>query len=183
MEREQVVLLLLKAAGGRLDGRVRFQKTAYLLDRLGLESGFRYEYGNFGPFSRELNNAVEDAKAFGLLKEEIGRRKVDGAHFSIFKLTTDHLELPSKMGDLTKVMLESYLQTFAETHITVLELAALANWLSEEEERSDWKETLRCRKGPKVEGGKLGRALDLLRELGLRPATANVRDQAQPHAP
>jgi len=43
------------------------QKTIYLLDQLGLNSGFEYQYYHYGPYSRELDNAVLDAMAFRLV--------------------------------------------------------------------------------------------------------------------
>ena len=174
MEREEIVAVLLKAAGGRMVGRVRLQKVAYLLDRLGLNSGFQYNYHHYGPFSRDLDNAVADAEAFGLVEEKFGRRQVDGARYSIFELTDDASRLPSKTGRLNETVLKRYLQTFVEADVTVLELAATANWLVEEEKRTDWQEALRRRKGPKVEGGRLDRALALLRKVGLPPETADA---------
>ena len=174
MERERIVAALLQAAGGELVGRVRLQKAVYLLDRLGLESGFHYDYHHYGPFSQDLDNAVADAEAFGLVEEGFGRRQIDGARYSIFTLAVDNLELPARMGRLDEAALKRHLQTFAETNVTVLELAATANWLVEEEERSDWEEALRRRKGPKVEGGRLDRALTLLQDVGLPPATADA---------
>ena len=174
MEREEVVAVLLGAAGGRMTGRVRLQKIAYLLDRLGLNSGFRYNYRAYGPFSHDLDNAVADAEAFGLVEETFGRREVDGARYSIFKLTDNASRLPQKTGPLDETVLERYLQTFVETPITVLELAAAANWLVVEEGEEDWREALRRRKGPKAEGGRLDRAEALLREVGLPPAAAGA---------
>ena len=95
MEREEIVAVLLRAAGGQLVGRVRLQKVAYLLDRLGLNSGFQYNYGNYGPFSHDLDNAVADAEAFGLVEETFHRRQIDGARYSIFELTDDASGSPS----------------------------------------------------------------------------------------
>ena len=43
-EREDIVAAILSAAGGRMIGRVRLQKTAYLLERLGLGSKFGFDY-------------------------------------------------------------------------------------------------------------------------------------------
>jgi len=40
---------LLKAADGELVGKVRLQKTVYLLDQIGMGSGFTYEYHHYGP--------------------------------------------------------------------------------------------------------------------------------------
>ena len=174
MEREKIVAVLLKAAGGQLVGRVRLQKAVYLLDQLGLESGFHYDYHHYGPFSRDLDNAVADAEAFGIVQEKFGHRGVDGARYSIFELIADDFEVPERVGQLNEATLESYLQTFVETNVTVLELAATANWLAAKEERDDWQEALRRRKGPKVESGRFDRAMDILREVGLPPADMKV---------
>ena len=173
MEREEIVAALLRAAGGRLVGRVRLQKVAYLLDRLGLNSGFQYNYGNYGPFSHDLDNAVADAEAFGLVEETFDRRQIDGARYSIFKLTDDASRSPFNAGQLNETVLECYLKTLVEADVTVLELAATANWLVEEE-LIDWRDELRRRKGPKAAGGRLDRAEALLREVGLPPATADA---------
>ncbi len=174
MEREEIVAVLLRAAGGQLVGRVRLQKVAYLLDRLGLNSGFQYNYGNYGPFSHDLDNAVADAEAFGLVEETFHRRQIDGARYSIFELTDDASGSPSNTGQLNETVLECYLKTFVEADVTVLELAATANWLVEEEGRDDWQEALRRRKGPKVKGGRLDRAEALLRKVGLPLTTADA---------
>ena len=60
-EREDIVAAIVAAAGGRLTSRVRLQKVVYLLDRLGLHSGFDFDYYNYGPYSRDLDNATVDA--------------------------------------------------------------------------------------------------------------------------
>lgn len=175
MQRETVVATLLKAAGGELVGRVRLQKVTYLLDQLGLKSGFHYDYHHYGPFSRDLDNAVADAEAFGLVEEQFAHRQVDGARYSVFRLKHDSEALPRRIGQLDQATLERLLQTFAAANVTVLELAATANWLSEEEGRADWREELRRRKGSKADGGRLEAALDLLRQVGLPPSTTRAR--------
>jgi uncharacterized protein YwgA len=38
-------------------GRTIFQKIAYVATREGLPTGFHYERGSFGPFSKDLKNA------------------------------------------------------------------------------------------------------------------------------
>ena len=174
MEREMIVVALLKAAGGRLASRVRLQKTVYLLDRLGLESGFDYDYHHYGPFSRDIDNAVADAEAFEFVDEKFGRREVDGARYSIFELIDEGDELPEMIGRLNGVELERFLNIFKGANVTVLELAATANWLVVEEKQEDWQEALRRRKGRKVNGDRLEQALDLLRDIGLPPGTADA---------
>ena len=118
---------------------------------------------------------MADAKAFGLVIEEFERRQVDGARYSIFRLAGDVSGPPVKIGQLDEEMLAGHLQTFANTNVTVLEVAATANWLVEQEKAG------RLAGGAavvardlKVEGGRLDRALALLRELGLPPATTGA---------
>lgn len=47
MEHEDIVAAVVVAAGGELTGRVRLQKTVYLLEQLGLSSGFPFEYNYY----------------------------------------------------------------------------------------------------------------------------------------
>ncbi len=174
-EREAVVAGVVAAAGGRLIGRVRLQKAIYLLDQLGLQSGFTYEYHHFGPFSREVDIATLDAQEFLGLKEEFARRESDGARYSIFNFNGPVGE--DAYGTLGRERASSLLATFEGTNVTVLELAATIDWLWRFERSNDWRSELVKRKGQKVENGKLDRALDLLSSLGLSPqepiATAN----------
>ena len=173
MERETIIVALLKAAGGEMKGRVRLHKVAYLLDRLGMDTGFRFDYRHYGPFSRELDNAVEDAEASGFVEEQFHRRQIDGACYSIFKLGDNASECPAKIDKLDTTEFQRHLRTFVEAHVTVLELAATAHWLAQEEQRDDWREMLQRRKGPKVAGGRLDQALALLDDVGLPPAAGN----------
>lgn len=168
MEREDVVAAILAAAGGELVGRVRLQKTAYLLDQLGLDSGFTYEYHHYGPYSRDLDNAVADAKAFDVATEEIRHRRTDRAMYSVFRLTGDAKD--EAYGRLDRVEAARLVRLFAETNVTVLELAATVHWLWRYEGRDDWRHEITKRKGVKVQGGRLEKALELLKQLGLAPS-------------
>lgn len=51
-------------------GRTIFQKLAYVATRQGLPTGFVYQKGSFGPFSRELKNAESKLVNNNLLQEE-----------------------------------------------------------------------------------------------------------------
>jgi O-acetyl-ADP-ribose deacetylase (regulator of RNase III)/uncharacterized protein YwgA len=51
-------------------GRVIFQKIAYLATQKGLPTGFKYREGSFGPFSRDLKNALIQLINNNLLQEE-----------------------------------------------------------------------------------------------------------------
>lgn len=162
-EPEDFVADILGAVGGRLVSRIRLQKIAYLLDQLGAESGFDYSYHHYGPYSRDLDSAILDAEAFGLVKEDYGYRKSDGARYSVFVQGTEGKEFSClKDNDLRNIA-----KRLAAESVTVLELAATAHWLAEFEKVDDWKAEIRRRKGSKTENGRLEEATKLLAEVGL----------------
>jgi uncharacterized protein YwgA len=166
-EREHAITAILDAGGGELTGRVRLQKTFYLLDQLGLDSGFDYEYHHYGPYSFDVENATADAKALGLVEEKLGRRQSDGATYSIFSLK----EPPQSpgYGRLGRERAADLVHRFARTNITVLELAATVDWLWRAEKSPDWRSEVTRRKTLKVQNGRLDRAVELLSEIGLPP--------------
>lgn len=173
--REDIVTAIVAAApGGELIGRVRLQKTAYLLERLGLGADLPFEYHHYGPYSRELDNATEDAKAFGLLEEQRMPRSSDGALYSAFFLKEGAEIQPNMYGHLGRDRVAQLVADFARTNVTVLELAATVDWIVRREHVDDWKNEITKRKGQKVLGGRLERAVDLLRNLGLAPTTGNI---------
>lgn len=168
--REEIVAALVAAAPEKqLVGRVRLQKTAYLLEQLGFKRGLPFEYHHYGPYSRELDNAVGDAEAFGLVREEFGHRKSDGAMFSIFKLQEGQSAKEEVYGDLGPEKASELVGCFARTNVTVLELAATVHWLWQYEKVADWRAEITKRKGQKVQGGRLDKAVELLRSLDLAP--------------
>jgi uncharacterized protein YwgA len=171
IEREHVVAAVIAAAGGELIGRVRLQKAVYLMDRLGLDSGFSYDYHHYGPFSRDLDNATVDATAFDLVEEKIERRQSDGAAYSVFKLK-GHSK-PEAYRKLGKEKAEELARLFAATNVTVLELAATIDWLWRSEKFKDWRSEITKRKGIKVQSGRLEQAIALLAKMGL-PAPESV---------
>lgn len=169
-EREDVVAAVVSAAGSRLTGRVRLQKAVYLLDRLGLNSDFTYEYYHYGPYSRDLDNATADAKAFGLIEEAFEHRVSDGAMYSVFHSKGE--SKPDALGTLNPERAKELVGLFARTNVTVLELAATIDWLWRKEACSDWQREITRRKGVKVQGGRLEKAVALLTEIGLAPPQA-----------
>jgi uncharacterized protein YwgA len=167
--REDIVAAVVAASGGELTSRIRLQKTVYLLERLGLNSGFDYDYHHYGPYSRDLDNAAADAKAFDLIDESYAHRHSDGARYSIFKLKTGLQPKAQAYGSLGEERASAIARKFAHTNVTVLELAATIDWLSQVEKVSDWRSELKKRKAAKTEHGRLDRAVELLRELDLSP--------------
>lgn len=167
-ERENVVAAVIAAAGGTLISRVRLQKSVYLLNRLGFNSDFKFEYHHYGPYSRDLDLATSDAVALGVISETFQHRDGDGARYSVFDLRQ---ETPSEdaFGDLGQQRAIELAKRFAATNITVLELAATIDWLCNTEGCEDWRSEVSKRKPLKVGGDRLGRAVTLLRELNLTP--------------
>ena len=165
--KEQFVAdIIALAPDQKLVSRVRLQKIAYLLEQMGCDLGFEYSYHHYGPFSHDLDRAILDAKAFGLVKEVIANRKSDGASYSIFELTGGN----GSSASSTINSFKNQIQRFSKSNITVLELAATANWLAEYEKVDDWQKEIIKRKGLKTRNKRLANALDFLRELHLPPA-------------
>ena len=145
---------------------MRLQKTVYLLDQLGLGSKFEYEYWHYGPYSRDLDNATADAKAFDLIREEFDHRQSDGGMYSVFSLRADRKTRPT--GRLVATS-ERAGPDFRPDQLTVLELAATVDWLWRHEGKADWQREITRRKPLKVQGGRLERAIDLLHAVDLPP--------------
>ena len=75
---------IIRDAGGKVVGKTRLQKMAYLLEMSGLGCGFSFEYRHYGPFSEELANAVVIAQIADLITEE-EHTAWWGGSYSIFK--------------------------------------------------------------------------------------------------
>jgi uncharacterized protein len=160
---------LVVAAGGELVGKIRLQKVVYLLDQMGLDSGFSYEYHHYGPYSADLAEQVEDDVIFNRLEAEQRRRMSDGVPYVAYKASGAGQGCPID-ANLDADRIRSALDEMHRQTATVLELAATAHWLAEVERRQDWKDELVRRKGSKTQNGRVERALELLQTLGLPPA-------------
>ncbi|MGB8259536.1 MAG: hypothetical protein WCE75_04265 [Terracidiphilus sp.] len=127
---------IIRDAGGRVVGRTRLQKMAYLLEICGLGSGFSFEYRHYGPFSEELANAIVSAQITDLITEE-ERTALWGGSYSIFKATSE-----SGNPDVNAAR-KRILELGKEANPISLELAATAAFLAIEGERDPWEETKR----------------------------------------
>lgn len=161
------VSTLVRAAGGRIVGKVRLQKMVYLIDQLGCPTGFPFEYHHYGPYSAELAEAVEDAEIFGEIASHPERR-ADGVPYVVYEAGETRerdVDSPLEAADI-----RSALQLMQSCSATVLELAATIHWLSFYEGIADWSRELIRRKGVKTEGGRTEQAIKLLRQLEIAPA-------------
>jgi uncharacterized protein len=160
---------LILAAGGELVGKIRLQKIVYLLDQMGLESGFSYEYHHYGPYSEDLAEQVEDDVIFGYLDSEQRRRQSDGVPYVVYRSRS------AGQGEaldrhLARERVERAVGEMQRRSATVLELAATMHWLAVMEGLPDWRQELIRRKGAKTQSGRDQQALELLCALGLPPA-------------
>lgn len=165
---------LIIASGGELVGKIRLQKVVYLLDQIGLNSGFSYEYHHYGPYSANLAEQVEDDIVFGHLHANQRRRQSDGVPYVVYSAASREQEEAMDVH-LSSARIRSALAEMQERSATVLELAATIHWLAVVEELPDWRDELVRRKGAKARDGRDRQALELLSALGLPPATYSAQ--------
>jgi uncharacterized protein YwgA len=140
---------LVSDAGGRLVGRTRLQKIAYLLEVTGLGDGFSFHYRHYGPYSEELTRAVRSADLLGLISEEEHSASWGGS-YSVF---TSHTQSSRQSSKARKQLIAALI----DADSVALELAATAVLLHGEGLQSAWAETAR-RKPEKADGDRLDKA-------------------------
>lgn len=155
---------IVRDAGGRVVGRTKLQKIAYLLELCGLGEGFKFEYRHYGPYSEDLTEAIQLADAFGLVKED--QRRADwGGMYSVYSLATPSIQATGPRAEFAKAA--------AEIGAIELELAATAAYLKTVEHYPDpWEETKR-RKPEKATDARLKsakEAYDQLQKISVRRA-------------
>ena len=158
VEEARLVAAIVRDAGGRVVGRTRLQKMAFILEASGLGSGFPFIYKHYGPYSEELSNASRTAAILGILRETESPASWGGS-FSTFEV--------SMPPDLT--VPESRRRMVHETvnaDAIELELAATALYLSSARlgGSNAWSETAR-RKPEKAANGRLDRARTLYEKI------------------
>jgi uncharacterized protein len=125
---------IVRDAGGRIVGRTRLQKIAYLFELAGVGEGFSFTYRNFGPYSDELTEAMQNASLLGLLDEEEKPSSWDG-YYSVFTTTSG-----KSKADASKVRAKIAEQVI-EADAVELELAATAAYLATKNFEDPWSET------------------------------------------
>ena len=148
------VVQIVSDAGGRVVGRTKLQKIAFLLEATGLGDGFPFEYRHYGPYSEELSSAARTAKLLGVLDEkEIATPW--GGFYSIYSVSAGITENTART-QLAKIA------TGADA--IELELAATAAFLASEGNNNPWGETAK-RKPEKATETRLTGAKELYRRL------------------
>lgn len=177
MNAEEVAVGLIVLNGGKLVGRTRIQKQAYLLHRCGGNFGLQFTYHRYGPYCFELVGGLNDARAEGRIEveEEIGRH---GVAYAIFR-SGERAGIPQCLGDLEADGARNLLNKMKGISDIVLELAATIVFLRDEwdyfgKDRIDPEEETRKRKPLKSTDERISAARKLLQELGLNSVPANA---------
>jgi uncharacterized protein len=147
---------IIRDAGGKVIGRTRLQKIAFLLELTGQGEGFSFSYHHYGPYSEELNLATQVGKLFEVLDED-ERQASWGGKYSIF--TTER-----KDDEVSTQSRKSLAKIASEADPIELELAATAAFLASEGIKGAWAETAR-RKPEKIRNGRLAKAKALYSRL------------------
>ena len=150
------VVQIVSDAGGRVVGRTKLQKIAYLLEATGLGDGFSFEYRHYGPYSDELSLAARSAKLLGVLEEEECTTNW-GGFYSVYTASVG-ASGNSARSQLAKVAVSA--------DAIELELAATAAFLAREGNIDPWGETAR-RKPEKATDVRVAGAKKLYERLEL----------------
>lgn len=148
-------------------GKIRLQKIFYLLDQLGLNSGFSYSYHHYGPYSEDLSDTLFFAEFVdGVIKESQGQTKL-GNVYSVFSLSEIADQLPSDVGKLPADKISDLVNVLEAPTSVVIELAATIHWLLRKEKIAEWEVELKTRKAGKATDSNIEKALALLDDIGL----------------
>ncbi|HAE49989.1 MAG: hypothetical protein CMO30_13540 [Tistrella sp.] len=155
---------IVRDAGGRIVGRTRLQKTAYLLTLAGLEDGLSFSYKHYGPYSEAVAEGARVAGLFNLVTESEGKASW-GGFYSTYELAPAGEEALPSTDPATEASRRALAVIAADANAVVLELAATAAYLAAEENHATpWAETAR-RKPEKAGEGRIDEARRLYDRL------------------
>jgi uncharacterized protein len=148
----------------KLVGRTRLQKTVKLLQRLGAPLDYSYMLHFYGPYSEDLQAEIGLIENLGLIKEE-PHTNHDGVPYYILEATesaqrfANNPEMKPFLGPI---------EIMSQTELVVLELAATYDAFKElGADDNEAMMRLRRKKGEKCNEGRVEKALELLKAIGL----------------
>ena len=147
---------IVSDAGGRIVGRTRLQKIAFIFEAAGVGAGFSFRYRHYGPYSDELTTASRMAVLLGML-QEVEHPASWGGFYSTF---TSQLPSEANLADTRQRLAQ---ETVSSDAID-LELMATALFLACEGAGDPWGETAH-RKPDKATSTRLDRAKELYRRV------------------
>lgn len=154
----KAVCELIALAGGRLVGRTKLQKSACILELVGVGYGFPFGYRHFGPYSEELKLACSDADALGYIEEQT-EIAAWGGWYSVF-LAKNAVPIENATQNLRSEILG----VTASADPVELELAVTAAFLAANRSVDAWKELV-VRKPTKATPERVEAAKDLYKKL------------------
>ncbi len=166
MTAEEYLFELFAAGGGAIDGRIRLQKIAYLLQKLSGRETLTFIYHHYGPFSRDLAEALNRAVDLDQIDEEF-RDTSMGTVYSRFRQAAPTASDRDSLAGIPADQARTVVARLKAHPSLILELAATIDWLRTAEKVTDWKTALRRRKPVKATDANIARAETLLAELGL----------------
>ncbi len=160
-----LVVGLVALNGGKLVGKTRLQKVAYLLDACGLKSGVDYEYHHFGPYSAEISSSADVAEILDRLSSE----EKPGFHSVPYVTYLTDEAKPMHLGALSADEVGAKLSLMERYSAIVLELAATIHYLEKAEGYSPdgAQDEVKVRKSAKATDERLAKANELLGRLNL----------------
>jgi len=162
----EVLRQTFAAANGEIVGRIRLQKIAYLLQQKAGSSDLFFTYHHYGPFSRELSDALDWAVMRGDI-EEMPRETGFGSTYSAFHWNGPQEEAGDVAGGPAAPETKAVVAKLKKQPSVILELAATIHWLRVKEQVDDWREQLKIRKKLKATDVNISRAEGVLGDLGL----------------
>jgi uncharacterized protein YwgA len=158
---EDVTVSIVALNGGELIGRTRLQKTAFLLEQCGMDSGLEFEYRHYGPFSADLARGCDDAEFDGRLHmaERPGSREMP---YTVF---TTNEPAPEYLGNISAPEVRARLAAMRRYSDIVLEVAATIVYLREL--GGDPVEEVKILKPHKATERRIVQAKELIHQLGL----------------
>ncbi len=128
MEFDELVTAIVALNKGKLVGKTRLQKVAFLLEQCGMQSGLDFDYHNFGPFSADLARGAEIAVG----KQLVQAIEKPGFHAVPYVEYSTSISPPRKVAKLGASRAESLLEKMEKYSAIALELAATIKFLEEE---------------------------------------------------
>ena len=152
----ELIVAIVRDAGGEITGRTRLQKIAYLLEVVGFGDGFHFSCKHYGPFSEGVAASAMKGVLLRCIAE-VERQADWGGVYSIYSVDAEQ-------DDRVPLGRRELARRAKESDAVALELAATALFLSREGYGDPWSETER-RKPEKSQSGRLTQAKELLAEL------------------
>ena len=162
-DRWHVLEQVISANGGSIAGKTRLQKTMYLLQSLGLETDYEFEYHHYGPYAEGIVEDIEWAKFLGGVKSE----ERPGHHSVPFTVFETKSLTPNVIAGLSATRLRNILGQLAVCPAVVLELAATLHFLRINGFPENAEKELKVRKPDKAAANRLQAAKKLLVDLKL----------------